>query len=75
MGSGSLVVAAKGEKDGRADEGEFFADFALEEAFVGPVEQAEVVAMNDEPGRAGVGLDDVFGLGVGVFEASGGGAR
>ncbi len=64
-----LAVATEGKENWRADEGVLFADFALEEAFPGPVKQTEVAAMDDEPRRAGVGLDDVFGLGTGVFEA------
>lgn len=69
-GAGFLVVAET-EHDRGADEGVFFADFALEEAFIRPMEQTEVTAVDDEPRRAGVGLDDVFELRAGVFEAGG----
>ncbi len=58
-GSGFLIIAGR-EEDGSADERSIFADFTLEEAFVGPVEQAEVATVDDEPGWAGVSLDDVF---------------
>lgn len=62
-----FVVAAETEHDRRADEGVFFADFAFEEAFPRPVEQAEIAAVDDEPGRADVSLDDVFRFRAGVF--------
>lgn len=67
-----LFVIPKREHDGGAEEGVGLAEFVFEETFPGPVEQAEVVAMNDKPRRAGVGLDDVFRLGAGVFEPGGG---
>lgn len=67
----TVLVVAEGEENWSADEGIFFADFAFEEAFIGPVEQAEVAAVDDEPGRASVGLDDVFEFRAGVFEAGG----
>lgn len=35
------------------------------------MEKAEVATVDDEPGRADVGLDDVFRLRAGVFEAGG----
>ena len=44
-------------------------DFAFEEAFVGPMQKSEVAAVDHEPRRAGVGLDDVFELGASVLEA------
>lgn len=69
-GAGFLVVAET-EHDRGADEGVFFADFALEEAFIRPMEQTEVTAVDDEPRRAGVGLDDVFEFRASVFEAGG----
>ena len=69
-GAGFLVIAET-EHDRGADEGGFFADFAFEEAFVGPMEQTEVAAVDDEPRWTGVGLDDVFEFWAGVFEASG----
>lgn len=34
------------------------------------MEQLDVATVNYEPGWAGVGLDDIFGFGAGVFEAS-----
>ena len=46
-------------------------DFAFEEAFVGPMQKSEVAAVDHEPRRAGVGLDDVFELGASVLEAGG----
>lgn len=69
-GAGFLVIAER-EEDGSADERVFFADFTLEEAFVGPVEQAEVATVDDEPGWAGVSLDDVFEFRASVFETGG----
>lgn len=35
------------------------------------MEKAEVAAVDDEPGRADVGLDDVFRFGLSIFEAGG----
>lgn len=35
------------------------------------MQQSEVAAVDHKPGRAGVGLDDVFELGAGVFETGG----
>lgn len=55
--------------DRGADEGVFFADFAFQISFPGPVEKPECVTMNYEPRWADVGLDDVFGLRPSVFEA------
>lgn len=63
------IVAAEAKHNRGADEGIFFANFTLEEAFPGPVEQAEIAAVNDEPWWTNVSLDDVFGLGVGILEA------
>lgn len=64
----TILVITEGEENWSADEGVFFADFAFEEAFIGPVKQAKVATVDDEPGRAGVSLDDVFEFRAGVFE-------
>ena len=55
--------------DRGADEGVFFADFALQISFPRPVEKSKRVAVDYEPRWADVGLDDVFGLRSSVFEA------
>lgn len=65
------LVVAETKENGSANKGVFFADFALQKAFPRPVEKLEVAAVNHEPRRTGVGLDDVFGLGASVFEAGG----
>ena len=65
----AAIVVAEAEHNRRADEGIFFADLALKEAFPGPVKQAEIAPMHHEPRWTNVGLDDVFGLWTGVFEA------
>lgn len=67
----TVLVVTEGEENWSAYEGIFFADFALEEALIGPVEQTEVAAVDDEPGWASVGLDDVFEFRAGVFETGG----
>lgn len=61
------LIGAVAEHDWGADEGEFFANLAFEEALVRPVQESKVATVDDEPGRAGVGLDDVFELRSGVF--------
>ena len=66
------IIAAIRKENRSANKRIFFANFTLEEAFPGPVKKSEIVAVNDEPRRASVGLDDIFGLRVGVFEAGGG---
>ena len=72
IGGGWLVAVFEGEEDGGGEEGMGFADFAFEEAFVGPVELLEVGAVDDEPGRGGVGLGDVAKFGSGVSQSGGG---
>lgn len=67
-----LVAISEREENGGAVEGEDFAEAAFEVAFVAPVEEAEIAAVNDEPWWASVGLDDIAEFGVGVFEAGGG---
>ena len=61
----------EGEEDRGADEGVGFAEFVLEEALPGPVKEAEVVTMDDKPGGVRIGLDDVFRLRMGIFQAGG----
>ena len=63
------IIAAIRKENRSANKRIFFANFTLEEAFPGPVKKAEVVAVDDKPWWAGVSLDDIFGLRVGVFEA------
>ena len=63
-----MVVTAEGKANWRADEGIDFANFALEEKFVGPVKQPKVAAVDDKPRWASVGLDDIFEFGTGIFE-------
>lgn len=53
--------------DWSANKRVFFANFALKEALPRPVEQTEIMAMNDKPRRAGISLDDVFRFRTGVF--------
>ena len=64
-----VIAVSKREEDWRAAEVEGFAQAALEVAFVAPVEETEVAAVNDEPRWAGIGLNHVAKLGMGVFEA------
>ena len=66
-----FLVVAEGEEDWGADERILLADFAFEETLIRPVQEAEIATVDDEPGRASVGLDDVFELRTGVFEAGG----
>ena len=63
------VVAVEREENGGADEWIGFAELILEEAFPGPVKEAEVVAMDDKPRGGSVGLDDVLRLRMGVLES------
>ena len=44
-----------------------FADFAFKVAFIRPMHELHFAAVDDEPRGAGVGLDDVLWLWVGVF--------
>ena len=62
-----FFVTSIAEEDWGADERIGFADFAFQKAFPRPVEQAEIMAVDDKPRRVGVGLDDVFWLWMGVF--------
>lgn len=68
---GLRLIVAIAKHNRRTNKRILFADFAFEEAFVGPMEQTEVAAVDDEPRWTGVGLDDVFEFWAGVFEASG----
>ena len=63
-----LISVSKREEDWRAAEIEGFAEAAFEIAFIAPVEETEVATVNDEPWRAGVGLDHVAKLWMGVLK-------
>ena len=65
-----LVAVAEREEDWRAAEVEGVAEATFEVAFVAPVEEAKVATVDDEPWWAGVGLDHIAKLWVGVFKAS-----
>ena len=64
-----LISVSKREEDRRTAEIEGFAEAAFEVALVAPVKEAEVTTIDDEPWRAGVGLDHVAEFRVSVFEA------
>ena len=64
------LVGAVAEHNWRADERKFFADFAFKEAFPRPVKQTKIAAVNDEPWRADVGLDNILRLRASIFQAS-----
>ena len=61
----------EGEENGGADEGVGLAELVFEEALPGPVKEVEVVAVDDEPGGSGVGLDDILRLRMGILESGG----
>ena len=44
-------------------------NFAFEKALIRPVDELKLVAVDDEPGRVSISLDDVFGFGVSIFES------
>ncbi len=67
---GLRLIGAVAEHDRRTDEGVFFADFAFKEAFPRPVKQTKIAAVNDEPWRADVGLDNILRLRASIFQAS-----
>ena len=64
-----LISISKREEDWRAAEVEGFAEAAFEVAFVAPVEEAEVAAVDDEPWWASVGLDHITEFRMSVLEA------
>ena len=64
-----LISVSKREEDWRAAEVEGFAEAAFEVALVAPVKEAEVTTIDDEPWRAGVGLDHVAEFWMGILEA------
>ena len=64
----ALVAVAEGEEDRRAFKWISLAQTTFEVALVAPVEEAEVTAINHEPRRTSVGLDDIAEARVGVFE-------
>ena len=64
-----LISISKREEDWRAAEIEGFAETAFEVAFVAPVKEAEVAAVDDEPWWASVGLDHITEFWMSVLEA------
>ena len=62
------LVVAVAEHNWRTDEGIFFANFTLKEAFVRPVQKSQVATVNYKPGWASISLYDVLEFGASIFE-------